>query len=348
MSEGEEKLSRGDVDAACAAFDQAALMAHAADIELGMLRCQMQAGQYRQALAFAAHTAGVHLDEADGAVFYAWLLNLGSHVAVAEQTLAQAESRDPAHQALHEVRARFRSSLLLPQGDLLKPSLRLAPYASGVMVPTEAHAVATGVLLADGEHALVPRAALPSSAPVRVWLRNGMGQTVSAHVDHGAAQSAAEPEADALPLVMLHLSAPLPVAGGDVVAPRDPFAGSPVFALDVPADATSASPTWPVMRAGFLGMADARAPAGMTRLGVALPTNGLRGGPVYDQGGRLVGIAVGQAGSVDRMLMLSALRQAFGERFGSVATEVRPHSVSVDELYERGMRSTLQVLFSRP
>ena len=67
VAEGEDKLSRGDAEGARAAFDQAGLMAHEADIELGVLRSQMQAGQYRQALAFAAHTAGVHLDEVEGA-----------------------------------------------------------------------------------------------------------------------------------------------------------------------------------------------------------------------------------------------------------------------------------------
>ncbi|MFZ8507334.1 hypothetical protein ACO1M3_14100, partial [Staphylococcus aureus] len=40
VSEGEDKLSRGDVDGARAAFDQAGLMAHEADIELGVLRSQ--------------------------------------------------------------------------------------------------------------------------------------------------------------------------------------------------------------------------------------------------------------------------------------------------------------------
>ncbi len=351
ISEGERKLGLGDVDGASAAFDQAGLMAHQANIELGVLRTQMQAGRYRQALAFAAHTAGVHLDEVEGAVLYAWLLNLGAQVGVAEKTLQQAEAREPGHPAVQAVRRSFQSGLMQAQGELLKLPGRLAPYATGAAPLPGTRAVATGVLLADGEHALVPREALPASGPVRIWLRNGLGQTVSAHRDHGAGHGPGHVDDDDLsPLVMLHLSAPLPVAGGDLMAPRDAFPGSPVFGLDVPAD-TQAQPAWPVMRAGFLGMPTASAPAGITRLGLALPGAGWRGGPVFDPGGRLVGIAVGrpgQASTSDQMLTVAALRQGFGERFGAVDAEAKPRAVGADEIYERAMRTTLQVLVFTP
>ena len=353
VAEGEDKLSRGDAEGARAAFDQAGLMAHEADIELGVLRSQMQAGQYRQALAFAAHTAGVHLDEVEGAVLYAWLLNLGAQVAVAEHTLQQAEAREPGHPAVQALRRVVQSGAMLAQGELLKPPGRLAPFATGAALPAGTRAVATGVLLADGEHALVPREALPAADPThptQIWLRNGLGQTVAAHLGHGPAQADANADASAdarQPLVRLHLSAPLPVAGGDLMAPRDAFPGSPVFGLDMPADA-QAQPAWPVMRAGFLGMPAASAPAGLTRLGLALPGTGWRGGPVFDPGGRLVGIALGQAGAADQMVTVGALRQGFGERFGVVDTEPKPRPVGADEIYERAIRTTLQVLVSTP
>jgi len=352
VAEGEDKLSRGDADGAHAAFDQAGLMAHQADIELGVLRSQMQAGQYRQALAFAAHTAGVHLDEVEGAVLYAWLLNLGAQVAVSERALQQAEARDPQHPAVQALRRTVQSDVMLAQGELRKSPARLAPYATGAAPLPGTRAVATGVLLADGEHALVPREALPASGPMRIWLRNGLGQTVSAHIDHGTghADDGADHGEAASPLVMLHLSARLPVAGGDLMAPRDAFPGSPVFGLDMPADA-QAQPAWPVMRAGFLGMPAASAPAGITRLGLALPGAGVRGGPVFDAGGRLVGIALGrpgQAGASDQMVTVAGLRQGFGERFGVVDSEPKPRAVGADEIYERAMRTALQVLVFTP
>lgn len=46
--------------AAAATIERAAMMLHAPDTEMGLVRSYMQAGHYRRALAFCAHTAGVH------------------------------------------------------------------------------------------------------------------------------------------------------------------------------------------------------------------------------------------------------------------------------------------------
>jgi hypothetical protein len=352
---GEASLAAGDIDGARRAFEQAANMAHMAEIELGMLRTQMQAGEYRQALAFAAHTAGVHLDDVEGAVFYAWLLNLGGQVAVADRTIQQAEARVPDHAALRAVRQRWQAGSPLASGDLLKPPGRLAPFSTGVVVDPRAQVVASALLLADGRHALVPRAALPDSG--QIWVRNGLGQTVTATMaarkgGHDGAPAPDQALGNVPALALLELGAALPVAGGEIVPPRDPFAGSPAFALDYPLDATG-QPAWPVMRAGFLGSPVAgTAATDLRRLGVALPGQGVRGGPVYDQGGRLLGLVLGAGAgaseAADRMIPVSMLRSQFGERFGAQALELRPPQVSADELYERAMKTTLQVLVARP
>jgi hypothetical protein len=380
LSAGEASLANGDIDGARRAFEQAANMAHSAEIELGILRTQMQAGEYRQALAFAAHTAGVHLDDVEGAAFYAWLLNLGGQVAVADQTLQQAEARAPDHPLLRLVRERLQSGVMLASGALRHGPARLAPYSSGASgefvravpgaIPSaDAAVVASALLLADGRHALVPRAALPAANPGLgvIWLRNGMGQMVAAKVaEPDQAPGVTQDEAplrdqsmgDDLGLALLTLTVPLPVAGGEIVPPRDAFPGSPAFAMDYPLDVAGQA-AWPVLRPGFVGslMAGARA---VQRLGVELPgQGGPRGGPVYDQGGRLLGLAMGpavghaapgtaQAHQPDQLLPISALRRQFGERFGTPATELRPAPVGADELYERAMRTTLQVLLTTP
>ncbi|MBC7699241.1 hypothetical protein [Aquabacterium sp.] len=340
LSKGESCLREGDVECARQAFEQAALQAHEAHIELGILRTQMQAGEYRQALAFAAHTAGVHADEVEGRVFYAWLLNLGGQVAVANQTLKQAEASEPDHPMVKAARHRFQTGALLADGALLSLPARLAPFATGLTVGRDARTTGTALLLADGRHALAPQAALPSSGGI--WLRNGLGQTVAALVDH---------QDESLGLVLLTLSAALPVAGGAIVPPNDAFSGSPVFAMDYPND-PAGQPAWPVMRPGFLGGPVAGSLAGTLRLGVELPDNGPHGGPVYDQGGRLVGLALGQAsGSTaasDRLISVGALRDRFGEHFGTQAVELRPTPIGADDVYERAMTTSLQVLVVAP
>ena len=335
LARGESCLRAGDVEGARQAFEQAALQAHDAHIELGILRTQMQAGEYRQALAFAAHTAGVHLDEVEGRVFYAWLLNLGGQVAMADQTLKQAEASTPDHPMVKEVRQRFQTGALMADGALLSLPARLAPFATGAVAGRGAKVMGTAFLLADGRHALAPRAALPSSG--LIWLRNGLGQTVAAAVDE---------QDETLGLVLLTLSAPLPIAGRETVPSRDAFPGSPAFALDYPND-TAGLPGWPVMRPGFLGTPVPGAAAGVRRLGVELPGSGPRGGPVYDKGGRLVGLTTNTA-ATDRMILVSALRNRFGERFGAQALELQPSPLSADELYERAMKTSLQVLVALP
>lgn len=343
LAEGEASLVAGRLEDARRAFEQAALMAHEGEIELGVLRTQMQAGEYRQALAFAAHTAGVHLDEVEGRVFYAWLLNLGGQVAMAERTLAQAEEHAPAHPMVQALRQRFQSGHLLASDALLTLPARLAPFSTGAPVGPGAQVAATAFLLADGRHALSPSAALPSHG--RIWLRNGLGQTVEALVDE---------RDEALGLTLLTLSDALPPAGGDLLAPQDAFAGSSAFAFDYPVDA-QAHPAWPVMRAGFLGM-PLRGVEGFRRLGVDLPAGGRRGGPVFDQGGRLVGLVAGVGGEAsgqaavqpDRMINVSTLLQRFGGKLGGKGSMGRPSPIGADELYERAMRTCLQVIVAAP
>lgn len=60
LAQGESALARGDVGNALAAFERAALMLHAADTEMALVRTYMQAGEYRRAVSFSAHTAGAH------------------------------------------------------------------------------------------------------------------------------------------------------------------------------------------------------------------------------------------------------------------------------------------------
>lgn len=342
LEQAEGALQQGDVPVAERGFERAAGMLHAPDTEMGLVRTYMQAGDYRKALAFAAHTAGAHPDEPAGSVLYAWLLQLGAQPAVARMTLDKVPESVAGLGSLAQARAQLLSLSPVASGALLMPPMRLAPYPGmvdvrGEAVPSHARVSGSGVLLADGLHALVPAMAL-GDGDVRIWLRDGLGRTVSAQ----RAQALS-----ALGLVLLKLDAPLSHQGDEGASARwrvpahDVFPGSPGFALAY-AETDEAQAAWPVMRLGFMGISDG--PSGWRRLGIDMPVARL-GGPVLDAAGRLVGVALGASGAAPAaMVPISVLRQQFGERFGPVSALAPGQRMPTDEVYENGLRQTLQLI----
>lgn len=332
LQQGESRLIRGEALEAEPLFDRAASMLHAADTEMALVRTYMQLGQYRRALAFCAHTAGVHRDVVAAAALYVWLLHIGGQHGVAAQRLAEAEKSYPSEPVLAAVRTATSSAWPVALGLLRTAPWRMAPYAvaSGPHVPAGARVVGTATLLPDGRHALAPVQALaPGSASC--WLRSGLGQSA-------AAQRAGNlPE---LGLQLLALDTPLASGTAIALAARDPFAGQPGYTAEFsPAD--DAEPAWPLQRLGFLG-AVGREP-GTRRLGLDLPP-GPRGGPVLDSTGQWVGVAVPSTplSPAPGMVQASELRAALGDRLGPPAA---PSSrVAPDLAYEQGMRLALQLM----
>lgn len=329
LREGEARLASGDAEAAEPLFDRAAAMLHAADTEIALVRTYMQLGQYRRAMAFCAHTAGVHRDVVSAAALYVWLLHAGGQARVAAQRLAEAEALYPGEALLAAVRARTGSPWPRAEGPLRELPARMAPYAvqAGAQPAAGARVVGSATLLPDGGHALAPAAALPAN-PSGVWVRNGTGQA-------SAARSVHTLPGLALTLLRLDVSLPTPVAPG--LAARDPFAGQPGYAVEF-AEQQGSEPDWPLLRLGFLG-AVGRAPAAR-RLGLEVPP-GPRGGPVLDANGQWVGVAV-PGSAPAQMVQGSELRATLGELLGApaaAATRVAP-----DLAYERGLRLALQLL----
>lgn len=350
LAEGEAALSHGQVDQALRRFERAAAMAHAADTELALVRTWLQAGQYRQATAFSAHTAGAHQRVVEGAVLYAWLLSIGGQQDAARRLLDQAVERFPAEPMLPATRRLLDDPLAAPAVAL--PAVRLAPWSTGARVPKGAQVVASGVLIDQGRHALVPLAALEGGA--RLLVRDGLGRTTGARLlrgDRGLGVALLALQ----PALTLHS---LPVALGDTpvelplpaAAPRDPFPGSPAHAVEF-TPSHRADPAWPRLRSGFHG-----APEGVSgerRLGIEMPA-GPRGGPVLNAAGQWTGLALPGRGGTDHLVPVSRLRTAFvdmlgaGPGPGAAATSGPvPPQVAVDEVYEGALRMTLQVIRTR-
>jgi hypothetical protein len=337
LARGEAALVRNDTDAAQTAFDNAASVLHAADTEMGLVRTYMQQGQYRRALAFAAHTAGSHPDDARGSALYAWLLHIGGQPVIAQKLLAENTARVPKHYLLSEVQKQLQTNAPVATGDLLNTPARMAPQGPLVGLPKRASVIASGLLIESGKLALVPTAVLGKRS--QVWVRNGLGQLASAQRD---------PKRSDPTITVLTLRTKLAEPDALMLAPRDAFPGSPAFALEYN-PSTPAHPQWPVLHMGFLGTPQAYSTD--RPLGITL-NPGPRGGPVFDEGGRLVGIAMtalaktgkpSKLGNEDQLVLTSALHQRLGPALGTVAS-AQKQRVSVDQIYESALRSTVQII----
>ena len=351
LKAGESALARLDVNTALDALERAALILHAADTEITLVRAYMQAGDYQRALAFGAHTAGSHLDVIGGATLYAWLLHVGGQPALAQRMLSASESRMPGHRLVAAVQQQLQSNQPVATGQLLTPPTRLAPYGNTLGLPDKARVVGSALLLQSGTGALLPLSLLPRSG--KLWLRNGLGQLVKAQPEKRFAD---------LNVALVRLDSPLPVPEELLVAPGEAFPGSLGFAVEY-VSTSDAAPAWPVLRSGSLGSAEGDSDEQL--LGIDMPA-GPRGGPVFDSFGRLVGLALpasaraaGAAGAAgaekapdNKLVPVSQLRKALREAVASEQLSVQsvpsPSGPRlrglVDRIYEASLKSSLQVI----
>jgi hypothetical protein len=340
LNAAEAALAQGETAAAIAAFDRAALMLHAADTEMGLVRAYLQQGDYRRALAFAAHTAGAHRDTPSAAALYAWLLAAGGQGAFAQRVLNEASLRAPLDPMLADVRQKLAAPAAATTAASLDTPHRMAPHAlmlsGNPALPPAARVVASGVLLDDGRHAVVPLAA-PADERSPLWVRDGLGRTTPVRVVR---------RIDALGLALAELTVPLPGAH-PAPAPRAPFAGSPGYVVGFAA-AGDATPAWPWLHLGFVGAAGA-APVSARRLGIDVPAS-LQGAPLFDAAGRWAGITVKDADGRHVLLSIERLRDELGDLLAAPAASGAAPAprIAPDEVYERSLRVVLQVIAAAP
>jgi hypothetical protein len=337
LARAESELARGDTAASLDDFERAAMMLHAPDAEMGLLRAALQDGQYRRALAFCAHTAGAHLEATDASALYAWLLRAGGQPGVADRVLAEARARAPDDAVVGAVADAFAKPLPIASEVLLKLPHRMAPWpvmlAGQQPVPNAARFVAGAVLVGDGSTALAPAESLAKVAAQRLWVRNGLGQTTEATVDRS------DKTLSALGVAVLKLGARLdPGPSGAKMPPAAPFAGSPGYIVQF---AASGDAAWPWLRQGFFGSNEGA--AGLRRLGFS-DAGGSSGAAVLDRQGRLVGVSL-RAASGEALWMPMALWKAGDEPGAAPAPPTGlPSIVAPDAIYETGMRLALQVV----
>ena len=322
MAQGAASLASGNADVAANAFDRAVAMVHAPDAELGLVRSYLQAGHYRQALSYAAHTAGAHRDEPEGVALYAWLLFLGDQQAAAARILDEAQARAPADAALAKVRRRMTGGA----GRVFAPvGVLPGPDASALMK-------GSGVLLADGRRALAPSGAVAGARTL--WVRNGLGQARRAVVESVFGREG---------LALLKLDGSLAPPHGYGGAVGKSFPGS-LFYYAGYAMSDGADAQWPAMQHGFIGM-PANGGQAMS-LGID-PAKGSHGGPVFNADGALAGIGLRGPSGEQVLLPVGRIGQMLGEPIVTVSAPAGRPRMTIEHVYENAMRFSLQVLAAR-
>lgn len=341
LTHGEALLAQGDAAGAHDQFQRAASMAHAAEIECSIVRAQMQAGDYRRALAFGAHAALAHRDRPAAACLYAWLLHAGGQGVQAQRLLDEALAQRPGDAWLAGARAALAVPWPRPLPALLAAPWRHAPYAHGTDGASTAPLRLAGTALLDegGRSAIVPAASIDGRAAprARCWVRNGLGRTVRANVQ-------APPAGAPVAWRRLQLEEALPWPEDLRFAERAPFAGSPLSVLSYAPQTDTADPAWPLLRQGFFGRPDAS--GALARLDVDLPP-GAGGSAVFERKGRLAGLVVDAGDGVPRILPASSWCGAKPAEPTSAASPPAA-APTPDALYELGLRIALQLLIEGP
>jgi hypothetical protein len=330
LEEGERRLAAGDAAGAEAAFDRAAGAAHDHDVEISLVRAYMQAGDYRRALAFAAHAAGAHGDAPATSALYAWLLTSGGQRQVAQRLLEPTLAAHGDDVLLAHAAARLAERWLVADAALLDAPARFAPYAFGAAAAGQV--VASAMLSADGARALTPAASFQGDR-LDVWVRNGLGDTVPAAVERRF-------EIDGVELAVLALYEPLPAPRDLAAAARVPFAGSVGYAVEF-ASQPIAEAAWPLLTLGFFGrvLREDELPP----LGIDVPP-GPRGGAAFDEAGRIVGLTVRAGDGSDRLAPVALLPEEVRPWFGAPASGATAPRSALDTIYERALLVTLQVI----
>lgn len=146
LEQGQALMQQGRLDDARSAIERAIAMGHSPQAELADVQLAVRLGEYRHALALAAHVAGEEGRPGPAAALYASLLDHGGQVALAQQVAAR-----------------------LPAGVA----------APGVAVPgagVAATAACTAVLLDDGRSALTPIACLRGGTSIDLIDTHGVSR----------------------------------------------------------------------------------------------------------------------------------------------------------------------------
>jgi hypothetical protein len=311
----EATLRKLDGAKALSLFEQAALIAHRADIEIGIVRAHMQSGHSQQALAFCAHAAGAHLNEPSATLLYAHLLGLIGQRMYSERLMS-------------ECRVRFGENIAQ------RTTVRLAPYFETEGLPTRAKVLGSGLVLNDGEHVVMPSALMLRKTSSKLWVRFATGELSRAKIED---QVGAD-------FLVLHLADKPRAKNNRVVAiaPRPAFPGSLAYIVQLK---SSLVLEWPTLWTTFVGGAVDDSGHGsfsesrrfVDMLEVSSPVEGT---PVLDQKGAVIGLLSGTNGRW-QIMPLQAVPQL---KENPSSTKDLTLKLAEDQIYQLGFNSAVQII----
>ena len=290
------------------------------------MRAYLQAGEYRRALAFVAHTAVAHQNDPTGSALYAWLLNAMGQTLQSRRVLVEAIERMPNDALLQQVRKQLSSPAPTATPLLLRPPLRLAPY-SGVLAKN-ARVVGQGVLIDEGAGALVDAAGFRRGA--RCWVRNALGQV---------SRVTMERRLEGADFGIVRLERRTLGTSSTRIASRPPFPGSVGHLVNFPA-VHQLQLQWPLMHSGFVG--SVRGDQSRT-LGIEPPFRSV-GGPLFDATGALTGLSFVDRAGRQSMFACSGNLSSHPDSRGPVPETRTATALSADAIYERALALVVQVL----
>jgi hypothetical protein len=310
LRSAEASLAKLDGATALNLFEKAAAIVHDSDVEVGIVRAHMQAGQFQRALSFCAHASGAHLDEPAPALLYAHLLKISGQTAYAEKLTGEYRTRFGGATSKHA-------------------PVKLAPYFDAAGLPANAKMFSSGLCLPDGKHVAIPAASL-ASVKQKFWVRSSYGLL---------SEAVLESVVDKTGLAILKLKRPVTLENVAplVINAKPAFPGSVAFGLTFKQQLPL---SWPLLWSVFMGNPIQSDPS-RRQLDTPDHMPPPMGATVFDQTGAAIGM---MAPSKSKLQLVPLNFRELGIEFAKTEQLAARQKIAIDQIYQIGYANIVQVI----
>jgi hypothetical protein len=317
----EALLKKLDGTAALNLFEQAAQIVHSSEVEVGIVRAHLQAGQFQRAISFGAHASGAHLDEAAPSLLYVHLLKISGQTAHAEKLL-------------NACRLRFGDA------GLKSVKVKLSPYFDEIGLPAQAKMLGSGLRLPNDQGVAVPFSMLRGIK--KFWVRLGSGVLAIAMPKRTYGT-------DGLAILRVENLPNPPTVEPLIIARKAVFPGSVAFVMQFEQQLPL---SWPLLVPGFIGepSTNTSSNASLTerkgRRFVAIPSKvPMRSGAtVFDQTGMAIGLVAPFIGEskLEKWQLIPC--SELGLIASGLPNAYQGPKLAAEQIYQLGQNNMVQVI----